>query len=55
MGARSKGNPPRKRGPKPDTPSLPGKWDGNVGKTLKKPSPKGNWSQPPSKKGRGGR
>ena len=26
MGARSKGNPPRKRGPKPDTLVLPGKW-----------------------------
>jgi hypothetical protein len=55
MGVRQKGNPPRKRGPKPDSPVLPGKWEQNVGKALKKPPPKGNWPQPPNKKGRGGR
>ncbi len=54
MGARQKGNPPRKRGSKPDTPVLPGKWGENVGKPLKKP-PKAGWLQPPNKKGRGGR
>jgi hypothetical protein len=55
MGARQKGNPPRKRGPKPDTPVPPGKWYDNAGKGLKKPPPKGNWPEPPNKKGRGGR
>jgi hypothetical protein len=55
MGARQKGNPPRKRGPKPDTPVLPGKWAENVGRALKKPPPKGGWPMPPNKKGRGGR
>ncbi len=55
MGARQKGNPPRKRGPKPESPVLPGLWEQKVGKALKKPSPKGNWPQPPNKKGRGGR
>ena len=55
MGVRQKGNPPRKRGPKPDSPVLPGKWEQNVGKALRKPPPKGNWPQPPNKKGRGGR
>ena len=52
MGARQKGNPPRKRGPKPDPQVLPGKWGENVGKALKKPQPKGGWLQPPNKKGR---
>jgi hypothetical protein len=51
MGARSKGNQPRNRGPKPDTSAFPGPW-GNVGK---KPPPKGGWPKPISKKGRGGR
>lgn len=55
MGAKQKGNPPRKRGPKPDTPALPGKWTEHLGKALKKPPPKGNWPKPPNKKGRGGR
>jgi hypothetical protein len=55
MGARSKGNPPRKRGPKPETLVLPGKWEQHVGKTFKKPPPKGGWPKPPNKKGRGGR
>ena len=54
MGARSKGSPPRKRGPKPDKSVLPGPWDG-MGKSLKKPQPKGGWLAPPNKKGRGGR
>jgi hypothetical protein len=54
MGARSKGNPPRKRGPKPETPVLPGKWE-HVGKALKKPPPQGGWLEPSNKKGRGGR
>jgi hypothetical protein len=40
MGARSKGNPPRKRGPKPEAPVLPGPWDGYVGKVLKKKPPR---------------
>jgi hypothetical protein len=54
MGARSKGNPPRKRGPKPDILVLPGRWDETVGKALKKPPPKGGWPKPePKKKGRG--
>jgi hypothetical protein len=55
MGARSKGSPPRKRGPKPEKLVLPGPWEGNVGKALKKPPPKGGWPKPPNKKGRGGR
>jgi hypothetical protein len=55
MGTRAKNNPPRKRGPKPDTQVLPGKWGEKVGKGLRKPSPKGSWPQPPNKKGRGGR
>jgi hypothetical protein len=55
MGIRSKGNPPRKRGPKPDTLALPGKWAENVGKGLKKPASKGGWLKPLNKKGRGGR
>ena len=55
MGARAKNNPPRKRGPKPETLALPGPWEGNVGKALKKPPPKGGWLKPPNKKGRGGR
>ena len=55
MGARSKGNPPRKRGPKPDTLVLPGKWEKNVGNALKTPPPKGGSPKPPNKKGRGGR
>ncbi len=55
MGTRAKNNPPRKRGPKPETLVLPGPWEGNVGKTLKKPPSKGNWLAPPNKKGRGGR
>ena len=53
MGARSKGHPPRKRGPKPEKPAS-GKWE-NMGKALQKPSSKGVWPQPPNKKGRGGR
>jgi hypothetical protein len=57
MGSRAKGNPPRKRGPKPERPALPGPWEENVGKALKKPPPsKGGWLKPPpNKKGRGGR
>ena len=55
MGSRSKGNQPRKRGPKPETPVQPGPWGGNAGKNLKKPVHKGGWAQPPNKKGRGGR
>ena len=55
MGARSEGNPPRKRGPKPDKSAMPGKWGENVGKGLKKPPHKGGWPQPLNKKGRGGR
>lgn len=55
MGARQKGNPPRKRGPKPDSPVLPGNWAQTGGKAPKKPTPRGNWLQPPNKKGRGGR
>jgi hypothetical protein len=55
MGARSKGNPPRKRGPKPETQGLPGKWGEHLGKALKKPPSKGSWPEPPNKKGRGGR
>jgi hypothetical protein len=61
MGARPKGDEPRKReakpkrGPKPETLVLPGKWEQNVGKPLKKQPPKGGWPQPPNKKGRGGR
>jgi hypothetical protein len=55
MGTRAKNNPPRKRGPKPDTQVLPAKWGEKVGKGLRKPSPKGSWPQPPNKKGRGGR
>jgi hypothetical protein len=57
MGSRAKGNPPRKRGPKPERPALPGPWEENVGKALKKPPPsKGGWlNPPPNKKGRGGR
>jgi hypothetical protein len=55
MGVRQKGNPPRKRGPRPESPALPAKWEHNAGKALKKPSPKGNWPAPPNKKGRGGR
>jgi len=54
MGARQKGTPPRKRGPKPDTVVPPGKWYEKAGKPLK-PTHKGNWPEPPSKKGRGGR
>ncbi|CAN5862603.1 hypothetical protein BH24GEM1_BH24GEM1_31390 [soil metagenome] len=54
MGARSKGNPPRKRGPKPETLVLPGPWEGNVEKALKKPPPPGGWPKPePKKKSRG--
>lgn len=53
MGARSKGNPPRKRGPKPDTLILPGKWEEKVGKALKKPPPKGGWPQATEQKGLG--
>jgi hypothetical protein len=53
MGSRVKGNPPRKRGPKPERP--PGPWEANVGKSLKKPVRGGGWLQPPNKKGRGGR
>ena len=57
MGARSKANPPRRRGPKPDVPAPRGKWEEGVGKGLKRPPPKGGggWSMPPNKKGRGGR
>ncbi len=55
MGTRAKNNPPRKRGPKPDTPIPPGQWGEHAGKTFKKPSPKGSWPKPPNKKGRGGR
>jgi len=55
MGARQKGSEPRKRGPKPDAPVLPGKWYEKAGKPLKKPTHKGNWPEPPNKKGRGGR
>lgn len=55
MGTRAKNNPPRKRGPKPETSVLPGKWEQNVGKALKKPPPKGGWSKSLNKKGRGGR
>ncbi len=47
---------PRKRGPKPETFAFSsGSGTGNVGKGLKKPSPKGGWPKPPNKKGRGGR
>jgi hypothetical protein len=56
MGARSKGTPPRKRGPKPETLVLPGPWEGKVGKALKKPPPPRGWPKPerkPKKKGRG--
>lgn len=52
MGSRVKDNPPRKRGPKPDA---LGKWGQQMGKGLNKPHSKGNFPQPPSKKGRGGR
>jgi hypothetical protein len=55
MGTRVKNNPPRKRGPKPDTPFRPGKWEENVGTALRKPPSKGGWPMPPNKKGRGGR
>jgi hypothetical protein len=55
MGERAKNNPPRKRGPKPEALVQPGKWGTHVGKSLKKPSPKGGWPTPPNKKGRGGR
>ena len=55
MGTRAKNNPPRKRGPKPETRVLPGKWEENVGKALKKPPSKGGWPKPQNKKGRGGR
>lgn len=55
MGARDKGNPPRKRGPKADRLEPPGKWGQNPGKALKRPPSKGGWSTPPNKKGRGGR
>jgi hypothetical protein len=56
MGSRAKGNPPRKRGPKPERPALPGPWEENLGKAFKKPPSKGGWLKPPpNKKGRGGR
>lgn len=45
MGTRSKNNPPRKRGPKPERLALPGSWEKAVEKALKKPPP-------PKKKGR---
>jgi hypothetical protein len=45
MGARSKNNPPRKRGPKPERLALPGPWKGAVEKALKQ-------LPPPKKKGR---
>jgi hypothetical protein len=51
VGTRAKNNPPRKRGPKPETLILPGKWKENVGKVPKKPPP-GGWAKPgPKKKG----
>jgi hypothetical protein len=54
MGTRAKNNPPRKRGPKPETLVLPGPWEGAVEKALKKPPPKGGWpKETPKKKGRG--
>ncbi len=54
VGARSKENPPRKRGPKPETLVLPGPWEGNLGTALKKPAPPGGWPKPkPKKKGPG--
>jgi hypothetical protein len=54
MGARAKNNPPRKRGPKPQIPVLPGPWQGNVGKALEKRPPQKGWPKPePKKKGRG--
>lgn len=53
MGAKNKNNPPRKRGPKPATQGMPGKW--GSGKGLQKPAGKSNWAQPPNKKGRGAR
>ena len=43
MGSRVKGNPPRKRGPKPERP--PGPWEANVGKSLKKPVRGGGWPE----------
>lgn len=61
MGTRPKGEEPRKsepkpkRGPKPETLVLPGQWEENVGKALRKPPPKGGRPKPPNKKGRGGR
>lgn len=54
MGARSKGNPPRKRGPKPETLAHPGPWEEAVSEALKKKRPEGGWPKPePKKKGRG--
>jgi hypothetical protein len=41
-------------GPRPGTLVLPGPWQSNVGKALKKPPPPGGWPKPePKKKGRG--
>lgn len=50
VGARSKGNPPRKRGPKPETLVLPEPWKGRVGKALERPPPPGVWPKPEAKK-----
>lgn len=56
MGARSKGNPPRKRGPKPALLRLEGPWEKAVSKALKKKRPEGGWpKQELKKKGRGGK
>lgn len=52
MGVRQKGNPPRKRGPKPGAPA---NWAQTGGKAPKQPTPGGYRPQPPNKKGRGGR
>ena len=52
MGARTKGNPPRKRGPKPERLVLPGRWEENVGEALNRRPPEGGWPKP-KKKGRG--
>ncbi len=52
MGARSKNDPPRKRGPKPETLAESGPWEEVVKRVLSKKRPPEGWPKPQPKKGR---
>jgi hypothetical protein len=50
MGSRAKNNPPRRRGPKPETLVPPARW---VGREPKVTKAKESWQKGGGKKGRG--